>query len=225
VDEPFNIPFSLAGLPYIKNYIARGEEMLKLEQSFLSKIEGTRQSIFVLYGLGGIGKTQMAIEYARKHQEKYSAIFWLNGDTLSTLLLSFAAIVQRLPSKRGEKGHTGDLEENARLALQWLSTPGNKGWLLIYDNIDRDWSRDDPDPEAYDLLSYFPPSDHGSIIITTRLQNLAHLGDNLSVGRVTFDEGLRILSNNAMTSEITKGIIYFCVKCYNQLENMLTNII
>jgi hypothetical protein len=225
VDEPFIIPFSLAGLPYIKNYIARDEEMLKLEQSLLSKIEGTRQSIFVLYGLGGIGKTQMAIEYARKHQEIYSAIFWLNGDTLNTLLLSFAAIAQRLPGKLGEKGHTGDLEENARLALHWLSTPRNKGWLLIYDNIDRDWSRDGPDPEAYDLLSYFPPSDHGSIIITTRLQNLAHLGDNLSVGRVTFDEGLRILSNNAMISEITKGIIYIYVKCYNQLENMLTNII
>ena len=224
MDEPFNIPFSLAGLPYIKNYIARYEEMLKLEQGLLSKIQETRQSIFVLYGLGGIGKTQMAIEYARKHQEKYSAIFWLNGDTLNTLLLSLAAIAQRLPRKLGGKGHTGDLEENARLALQWLSTPGNKGWLLIYDNIDRDWSRDDLDPEAYDLLSYPPPSDHGSIIITTRLQNLAHLGDNLSIGRVTFDEGLQILSNNSMISEITKGIIYFCVKCYNQLENMLTNI-
>jgi adenylylsulfate kinase-like enzyme len=38
-----------------------------------------RRKVFVLYGLGGIGKTQLAVEFARKHQSTFSAIFWLDG--------------------------------------------------------------------------------------------------------------------------------------------------
>lgn len=192
--------------------------MLKLEQSLLPRTGGPRQTIFVLCGLGGIGKTQLAIEFARKHQEKYSAIFWLNGDGLNSLLLSLSAIVQRPPGIGGEKRKGGDLEERARAALQWFSMPRNKDWLLIYDNIDRDWLSDEHDPEAYNLQNYFPTGDQGSIIVTTRLQNLAHLGDNLSVGRVTYDEGLRILSGNAKVSGITKGISTFVLGTITNLK-------
>lgn len=43
----------------------------------------------VLHGLGGIGKTQLAIEYIRRHKEKYTAIFWLNANDQDSLKLSF----------------------------------------------------------------------------------------------------------------------------------------
>ena len=160
----------------------------------------------MLYGLGGIGKTQMAIEFARKHQEKYSAVFWLNGNSRDTLLLSFSTLFQQLPGNKGKSKGVGDPEEIARAALQWFSTNGNKDWLLIYDNIDRDWSLGTSDSEAYDLYSYFPSCDQGSIIVTTRLQCLAEIGHALNVGRVSFEQGIRILAENSKRPDTTEGM-------------------
>jgi hypothetical protein len=94
----------------------------------------------------------------------------------------------------------------AQEALHWLSKPANKNWLLIYDNVDRDWSSDNSDPEAYDLQKYFPAADQGSIIVTTRLQSLASLGESLQVRPVSLDQGLRILIKDAAETAITEGM-------------------
>ena len=53
----------------------------------------TRSSV-VLHGLGGIGKTQLAIEYIRQQKEKYTAILWLNANDEDSLRLSFRGIAQ-----------------------------------------------------------------------------------------------------------------------------------
>ena len=53
-----------------------------------------RRRIHVLHGLGGIGKTQLAIAYARKHQQRYTAILWLNGNSWDTLVHSFAVFAK-----------------------------------------------------------------------------------------------------------------------------------
>jgi hypothetical protein len=47
------------------------------------------RSCVALYGLGGIGKTQLTIEYIRRYKEKYTAIFWLNANDQDSLKLSF----------------------------------------------------------------------------------------------------------------------------------------
>ncbi|KAL6242969.1 hypothetical protein RBB50_010069 [Rhinocladiella similis] len=54
------------------------------------------RSAVVLHGLGGIGKTQLAIKYATQHKEKYTAIFWLNANNKDSLELSFRHIAQRI---------------------------------------------------------------------------------------------------------------------------------
>jgi hypothetical protein len=205
-DDSFDIPFQLSDLPYISNYVPRPEEMLHLERALLPGKERTGLRISVLYGLGGIGKTQMAISFARQHQKSYSAILWLNGDSMSTLLPSLSSVLPRVPTNRGKSQEAGDIKAMAQKALQWLSKPANKNWLLIYDNVDRDWSPDNSDPEAYDLQKYFPVADQGSIIVTTRLQSLASLGDSFQVRPVSLDQGLRILTKDAAEVEITEGI-------------------
>src|SRR5437016_2505397 len=54
------------------------------------------RSVVVLHGLGGIGKTQLALAYARRHEEKYTTIFWLNANDEDSLRLSFRAVAQQV---------------------------------------------------------------------------------------------------------------------------------
>lgn len=54
------------------------------------------RSIVVLHGLGGIGKTQLCLAYAIRHEEEFSAIFWLNASDNDSLRLSFRAVAQHV---------------------------------------------------------------------------------------------------------------------------------
>jgi hypothetical protein len=76
----------------MKEHIRRGEMQV-------------RRKIRVLYSLGGIGKTQLAIEYARLHKAAYSSFGWLDGKTEESLIQSFLAIMPRLP-----KGQIRDID-------------------------------------------------------------------------------------------------------------------
>ena len=55
--------------------MAREEELAEMHRKLNG--DGSRR-IIVLHGLGGIGKTQLTVAYAKRHKDSYSAVFWLN---------------------------------------------------------------------------------------------------------------------------------------------------
>jgi tetratricopeptide (TPR) repeat protein len=90
-------------------------------------ITGTRQA---LYGLGGIGKTRAAVEYAWAHEVDYSALLFVVAETPEALRANLVALTKTLVPQ----ADTAD--DNVRLqgVLGWLAA--NSGWLLIFDNAD-----------------------------------------------------------------------------------------
>ncbi|KAF1828004.1 hypothetical protein BDW02DRAFT_603925, partial [Decorospora gaudefroyi] len=163
----------------------------------------TRRSVVVVHGLGGIGKTQLAVEFARRHQGQFSAIFWLDGSSEASLKQSFVDMAQRLPrseltadSVQKLSQATVEAEVAVRECQQWLSMPSNSRWLLIIDNVDRD-HRDRDDSQAYDVKAYFPDADQGSVLITSRLARLQRLGSGIKVGTVAAEQARAILENSA----------------------------
>ena len=196
------MPFDIRGVPIVNKYVERDREMSAVESSLRPGVTNTQRRILVLHGLGGTGKTQLSLAYARKHRENYTAIVWLNGQTQDSLKQSIAGIARSLPANQHPESARDDFqqgsEELGKLideVLEWFGKPGNTQWLLIYDNVDRDASDEVQDPEAYDIRRYFPNSDHGSIIITTRRLQLRHLGDELKVNTMTTTEGMELLRN------------------------------
>jgi hypothetical protein len=162
-----------------------------------------RRKVAVMHGLGGIGKTQLAVEFARKHQSQFSAVFWLDGSSKANLEQSFVDIAQRLP--RDELTADGaallsDVAVEADVAVRecqrWLSILSNFHWLLLIDNVDRD-HHDQNDSQAYNVQTYFPDADHGSILITSRLTSLQRLGVGVKVGTVVVEQARAILGKNA----------------------------
>ncbi len=114
-------------------------------------------------GLGGIGKTQTAIEYAyRYHYDEtfYEWVLWVNADTEINLNQDFGRIAQQLQLPVfGEK-----LEEQIEAVHRWLNT--HEKWLLIFDNADTPkW-----------LKKFIPTNPKGKILITSRASRFDMVG-------------------------------------------------
>jgi hypothetical protein len=61
--------------------------------------------------------------------------------------------------------------------MNWLTLLDNTAWLLIFDNVDREYSQRNTEPSAYDIKHYLFGAGHGSILITTWLTQLEQLGE------------------------------------------------
>ncbi|CUS13416.1 unnamed protein product, partial [Tuber aestivum] len=90
-----------------------------------------------LHGLGGCGKTQIALEYVcRRTSEGHCNVFWVQGSGISKFTEGFKAIGQhvRIPLASTEK----DEEELLRHTRTWFEGPDSGDWILVIDNADND---------------------------------------------------------------------------------------
>ena len=202
--ESFRVDFNLQGIPVVNIFVARNAEMTRLEQALLpTSTDQMRRKVFVLHGLGGIGKTQLSVEFTRKYQGSYSAVFWIDGSSKERLRRNIADLANRLPqhqlsegSRNYSRNRTANVDEVVEDVLKWLSQPRNERWLLVFDNVDREFSVPSRTPEAFDVKEYFPTADQGSILITSRLASLWQLGTDLKLESVDEVQGQSILENN-----------------------------
>lgn len=82
----------MAGLPVTEHFVQRTTEMAQLDEFFKADTDVKRRKMFVVHGLGGIGKTQLCIEYFRRNKEDFTAVFWLDGSSKDTLSHSLASV-------------------------------------------------------------------------------------------------------------------------------------
>jgi class 3 adenylate cyclase/tetratricopeptide (TPR) repeat protein len=135
----------------------------------------------VLSGLGGVGKTQTAIEYAVRHRVEYpDGVFWVNAETAGGLARGFVEIAQtlHLPAAAG-----GDQERVVAEVLQWLN--GRDRWLLILDNVE----------DRREIRPFVPKSDKGHVLMTSRESVFQEFGivRGLEVPDFDGDDALRFL--------------------------------
>ncbi|RYO78875.1 hypothetical protein DL764_010078 [Monosporascus ibericus] len=188
---------SLSGVPEIEHFVAREQELTEMRKILNS--DGSRQ-VVVLHGLGGIGKTQLAIAYAKRHKGSYSAVFWLNIKDENSLKHSFRMVAKRIlrehPSaSRLSSVDTENLDEVIDAVKAWLSLPNNTRWLLIYDNYDNPKLPSNTDPVALDIDGFLPESYQGSVIITTRSSQVK-IGHPIRIRKMeNILDSIEILSN------------------------------
>jgi hypothetical protein len=186
----------------VKTFVDRPNEITELERVLLPQRQNSRQKIFVLHGLGGIGKTQLAVEFARRHHPKFSSVFWLDGSSEISLRQSITRCASRIPagqisdaSREYSAGSSDDLDMVVAEVMGWLAQPDNTDWLLIFDNVDRDYGSHTSDPLAYDVRRYFSGADHGSVLVTTRLARLEQLGISQQLSKVNRAQAQAILES------------------------------
>ncbi|KAJ5183227.1 TPR repeat protein [Penicillium capsulatum] len=158
------IGFLLGQAPYIASelFVGRGYELDEIAKKLHPDHKAQKQRRLVLGGMGGIGKTQLAIAYAESGRGSYSSVFWLNAVSEAALKDSFRSTASHIFD--GQEPAVLEDKEIIRRVHQWLSTPENTGWLLIFDNYD--------DPGQFQVDHYYPPASHGTILVTTRRPDL-----------------------------------------------------
>jgi Tetratricopeptide repeat/NB-ARC domain len=105
----------------------------------------------VLTGLGGIGKTSVAVECAYSRHADYDLVWWVNGDQPASLLADLATLAQQL-------GLAGDAPQEAQMAAfrGWLER--HERWLLVLDNVE----------DPHQVVELLPRSASGHVVLTSR---------------------------------------------------------
>ena len=179
------------------DFIGRDRELEQL-RTWLAP-HPKRQNVVALCGLGGMGKTQLSIQFARKFVDTYSSVFWLNGKDENTLKAGLAALAAQVVENYTPPG-VNDAQEQERMAQQaqqWLSRPDNDRWLVVYDNYDDPRLPGMDSSTGYDIRHFFPHRAHGSILITTRSPRLTY-AKQLRLNKIdNIDQCLSILATRS----------------------------
>jgi len=135
-------------------------------------------------GLGGIGKTQTAIEYAYRAHEQghYTHVIWISSVSEESILASFVALANLLPPSLDET----DQRKIAATCIRWLEQC-EQPWLLIMDNAD-DFSLVQP---------YLPQRGNGNILLTTRASAVGSFASSIEVDTMGLIEGTQLLLRRA----------------------------
>jgi tetratricopeptide (TPR) repeat protein/DNA-binding XRE family transcriptional regulator len=171
---------SIWNVPYRRNpfFTGREEILRNLFQALNSSKRAALTQAKAISGLGGIGKTQIAVEYAYRYRNSYDAVLWVTASSRDSLMSEFVllAILLDLPER-----YEQDQEIVLTAVKRWLVT--HKNWLLILDNVE----------DLRTVVDFLPVDGEGNILFTTRLQALGAIGAGIAVEKMQVDEGVLFL--------------------------------
>src|SRR5450755_4630849 len=195
----FNTLSPIWNVPYQRNPYFTGRDDLfdQLEQHFAPSVHpvtGTRRVALTqphaIKGLGGIGKTQIAVEYAyrSRERERYTHTLWVNAASEETIITSLMVIADLIPSVAAHS--ETDQRKLVEAVKRWLEQC-NEHWLLIFDNAD----------DIVLVGDYLPRHGNGSILLTTRAHAVGSLATSVEVETMGFLEGTQLLLRRAQRFE------------------------
>jgi tetratricopeptide (TPR) repeat protein len=173
--QPWNVPH-----PHNPFFTGREKVISELRAALAHNGSVALLEPQAISGMGGIGKTQIAVEYAYRFRRDYSAVFWIRADTRLSFFADCAEVADLLNLS---EANSPKPEANVSATKNWLQDNG--GWLLVLDSAD--------DLELIkDLL---PLSPQGHVLITSRAQVFDLLGivKPIEVDEMTPEEALEFI--------------------------------
>jgi hypothetical protein len=201
-------------IPFPRNprFSGRQDVLSYIDKTISPSATGQQQKSLSLAGMGGLGKTQVVLEYVWLHSAAFKAILWLQSDSAAKILQGFADFAQSCGLVTANDG--ADMVQTCDTVKRWLSESKGKfslpfiwtsednmildiPWLVIFDNVD----------DGAILANFWPAATHGHILITTRntvptftpastTYRLQPLGPD--EGSKLLETSLKAVSNNAL---------------------------
>ncbi|KAJ5202881.1 hypothetical protein N7449_004960 [Penicillium cf. viridicatum] len=197
-------PLSTVPVPHDPDFVSRDDLLNRIREQ--SSVRGSR---IILVGLGGVGKTRLAVEYCHqvRQQSPDTWVFWVHASNAARCEESLCNIAERtkIPGRRDRNANIFQLFGN------WLQDGKIGEWILVLDNLDDDELLRKPLVTAMEdkanaqnhtstqpPLRYLLESSNGSIIVTSRNKRVAleiagHMKNLIDVQPMIIDEALVLL--------------------------------
>ena len=140
----------------------------------------------VLYGMGGSGKTQLALEICQQAEKSlgFIAVIWIDASSPVSVSQSYGAIAEQISGK-----HWDNMNSAATISfVQDTLRDWEQPWLVVLDNYDN--------PDAFpdqSIRSYIPEGNNQHILLTSRHPDTEELGHLITVSEMSQDESLKLL--------------------------------
>jgi NB-ARC domain len=181
--EPPPRPF-IGVPPRIASFTGRVDELDRLDGILMQEKPAAVTQALVgrvaVQGMGGVGKTALAIEYAHRFRGLYAGVCWCPAETRTGLLSALANLAVTLDAATADEA---DVEKAAKAALRRLAEQ-RATWLLVYDNVTA------PDHIA-DLL----PSAGARVLITSRFSDWSEVAEEVPVDVLPLEEAIALLES------------------------------
>ncbi|KAI8953072.1 hypothetical protein F4801DRAFT_538379 [Xylaria longipes] len=170
-------------------FVGRGDILQSISQSL--RPGGRDPRIAVLLGMGGQGKTSLALEYCRREivSRHFRFIIWIDGSSPAALERSFAQVAENLAAVSGDKRTFA----NSRAHISFVKTTietAEAPWLFILDNFDS--------PGLFkNILDVTPHSASGAVLVTSRHNSCALLGTSIPIPGMSQNDGTELLLQRA----------------------------
>jgi hypothetical protein len=176
--------------PRIASFTGRADELDRLDGILMhdkpAAVTQAHVGRAAVQGMGGVGKTSLAIEYAHRFRGLYAGVCWCPAETRTGLLSALAGLAVTLGAATPEEV---DVQKAAKAALRRLAEQ-RATWLLVYDNVTA------PD-EIIELL----PSGGARVLITSRFSDWSELADEVALDVLPLGEAIPFLQSRTGRSD------------------------
>ncbi|KAK2592705.1 hypothetical protein QQS21_009606 [Conoideocrella luteorostrata] len=212
LERPETPPLPSILIPFVRDrdFVNRGEVLDRIKYSFSQP--GSRTA---LVGLGGIGKSQLAIEYAYRTREQSPTkwVFWVHASNAARFEQSFRDIATciRVPGRQNPKANI------FQLVHDWLRDARQGPWVIVLDNVDDASFLKAPVPgnetgemtaktsNSKQLILCIPQCQHGSVLITSRSRGaaleLVEYADIITIEPMDKKDALQLFRNKLGQSD------------------------
>lgn len=164
--------------PHNPHFTGRGAELAELARGLTG---GSAVTVHSVHGLGGVGKTQLAAEYAHAHAADYEVAWWVAAEEAALIPDQFAGLARQLGLDPATEPDLVRAQVHDRLREV-------AGWLLVFDNADdadavRPWLPAAPQPSGVP----------GHVLVTTRRSGFGALGAVLKLDVISLPDAVRLL--------------------------------
>ncbi|KAF3157004.1 hypothetical protein TWF569_003924 [Orbilia oligospora] len=193
----YSIPFKIA-TPRLKSFVGRNDTLLAIYNYYsdckILNEESSTPCLFAITGLGGAGKTQIALEYAYRYKKEFTSIFWINAESEDSIQRSILTAMQQIVDEQANYAYPGrnpnctligNVFKIPRLIDDGciIRAPNSKdqvelknafiSWLESHPHNNHGWLLvfdNADDLETVNLEGYLPKLGWGAILITSRRQ-------------------------------------------------------
>lgn len=189
VQRPFYLPF-----PYNRRFVGREVELRRIEEAFALE---RPVAITALAGMGGVGKTELAVQYAYKHEGEYEGgVCWLSlreSELAAAVVQFFVARLGREVPQRDVRGNSLSLVQQAQWCWQnWQPSAGQV--LVVLDDV----------TSGAGLQEALPNQPRFRVLLTTREMNLAGNFEQLELEVLDLELALAFLQSIVTDGRIAK---------------------